>query len=181
MSHRLDEWDRQIVSILQKEGRASNVEIARQLGLAEATVRKRIDHLLASGAINVVAVADPEHLGLTSRMMIAIQTDQAQLPAIAERLAAFPEVCSVSIVTGTYDIIIEVVLATSGHLLSFILDRVVAIPGVNRTDKYNVLKVVKRFCDWAIPDESLAAKGHAPQRSPQPHAGVVPGAIVISS
>ena len=108
MSHRLDEWDRQIVSILQKQGRASNVEIARQLRLAEATVRKRVEHLLASGVINVVAVADPERLGLSNRMMIAIQTDQAHLQAIAERLAAFPEVCSVSIVTGTYDIIIEV-------------------------------------------------------------------------
>jgi Lrp/AsnC family transcriptional regulator, regulator for asnA, asnC and gidA len=181
MSHRLDEWDRQIVSVLQREGRSSNVEIARQLGLAEATVRKRIDQLLESGAVSVVAVADPERLGLTSRMMIAVQTEQAQLQAIAERLAAFPEVCSVSIVTGTYDIIIEVVLASTGQLLSFILDKVVAIPGVKRTDTYHVLKVVKRFCNWAIPDESLAARGHAPQRSPHPQAGVVPGAIVISS
>ena len=126
-------------------------------------------------------MADPEHLGLNSRMMIAIQTEQVQLQAIAERLAAFPEVCSVSIVTGTYDIMIEVVLASSGQLLSFILDRVVAIPGVKRTDTYHVLRVVKRFCDWVIPDESIAAKGHTPQRSSQPQAGVVPGAIVISS
>ena len=181
MSHRLDEWDRQIVSILQSEGRASNVDIARRLGLAEATVRKRIDQLLDSGAVNVVAVVDPEHLGLTSRMMIAVQAEQTQLQAVAERLAAFPEVCSVSIVTGTYDIMIEVVLASSGQLLSFILDRVVVIPGVKRTDTYHVLKVVKRFCDWVIPDESIASKGHASPRSPRPQTGVVPGANVISS
>jgi Lrp/AsnC family transcriptional regulator for asnA, asnC and gidA len=181
MSHKLDDWDQQIVSILQKEGRASNVDIARKLGLAEATVRRRIDRLLESGAVSVVAMVEPEQLGLTSRMMIAIQTDQPQLQAIAARLAEFPEVRSVSIVTGTYDIIIEVVLASSGQLLSFILDRVVAIPGVKRTDTYHVLKVVKRICDWVIPDESIAGKGHAPPDSGQSETGVIPGSIVISS
>jgi len=77
--------------------------------------------------------------------------------------------------------VIEVALASAAQLLSFILDRVVAIPGVKRTDTYNVLKVVKRCCDWAIPDESLAVSGRAPQRASQPQAGVVPGAIVIPS
>jgi Lrp/AsnC family transcriptional regulator, regulator for asnA, asnC and gidA len=180
MSHRLDEWDRRIVAILQTDGRAPNVEIAHRLGLAEATVRKRLDRLLESGVVSIVAVPDPQRLELTSRMMIGIQTDQVQLQTIAEQLAAFPEVCSVSIITGSYDIMIEVVLASSGDLLSFIIDKVVALPGVKRTDTYHVLRVVKRFSEWAIPDQLAPTKGQ--QQSPaHAEAGVVPGSIVISS
>ena len=181
MSHRLDEWDRQIIAVLQRDGRAANVGVARQLGLAEATVRKRVDRLLASGVIRVVAVPDPECLGLATRMIIAIQTEQTQLEAIASRLAALPEVCSVSIITGAYDIIIDVALPSSGSLLSFIMDRVVTIPGVKRTDTYHVLKMVKRSCDWGIPDESAIGTGQ-PTRSFTPASQeVVPGAIVIPS
>ena len=181
MSHGLDQWDRQIITILQKDGRASNIEIARKLSLAEATVRRRMERLLESGAISVVAVANPEHLGFVSRMIIAVQTDVTQLEATAQRLAELPEVYSVNIVAGTYDIIIEVALPSSGELLSFILDGVVAIPGVRRTDTYHVLKAVKRFCDWVIPDEPTTVRGQ-PSKSPiQPSTNVVPGAIIVPS
>ncbi len=181
MAHRLDQWDRQIISILQRNGRTSNVDIARQLGLAEATVRKRIDRLLRSEAISVVAIADPEKLGLATRMILAVQTDQTQLEAAARRLATFPEVCTVSIVTGTYDIIVEVALPSSGHLLAFVLDKVVATPGVKRTDTYHVLKVVKRSCEWTVPDEPIGEIKPSDQRSREASENVVPGAIVIPS
>jgi len=181
MTHKLDEWDRRIVSILQRDGRASNVDIARELGLAEATVRKRIERLLESGIIRVRAVADPESLGLTTRMMIAIQTDQTELESVADRLASIQEVLSVSIVTGTYDVIIEVALPSSGQLLSFILDKVVTIPGVKRTDTYHVLKVVKQANMWGLPDQSVAGSGQPSRRSSTSDKNVVPGSIVIPS
>jgi Lrp/AsnC family transcriptional regulator, regulator for asnA, asnC and gidA len=179
MSHHIDEWDRQIIAILQKDGRASHVDMARQLGLAEATVRKRVDRLRSSGVIDVIAVADPEKMGLVTRMIIAVQVDQSQIEAIASRLAAFPEVCSVSMLTGTYDIMLDVALPSSGSLLSFILDRIVTIPGVTRTDTYNVLKVVKRFCDWVIPDVPANGMGQPTRHSTSSSSQVVPGAIVV--
>ncbi|MHB1416569.1 MAG: Lrp/AsnC family transcriptional regulator, partial [Chloroflexota bacterium] len=54
----LDQLDRQIVALLQKNGRLANQEIGRQLGVTEGTVRKRLERLLAEGWIRVMAVAD---------------------------------------------------------------------------------------------------------------------------
>lgn len=174
----LDSWDRKIIALLQQDGRLANVEIARRLGKTEATVRKRIDRLVSSGVISIVAIADPERVGLAARMFIAIQTDQVQLEAIAQRLAGFAEVCSVDVVSGAYDVIIEVALPSSGVLLSFILDKVVTIPGVKRTDTYHVLRSAKRFCEWAIPDENPTGGGHPPPaRIINNH--IVPGAVVV--
>jgi Lrp/AsnC family transcriptional regulator for asnA, asnC and gidA len=177
MGHILDEVDHRIVALLQRDGRMSNVDIARELGLAEGTVRKRLERLLASGAIQITAIADPAKLGYKTRIFIGIEADLTQLEAIAERLAAIPEIHSVNIVTGTYDVVVEVILPSSDQLLSFLLDRVATIPGVKRTETCHVLKTVKRVCDWVIPDEHLSQS----QGTTSPANEVIPGTIMVPS
>ena len=57
MVHSLDETDRQIIVLLQRDGRLSNVEIGRRLGLADGIVRRRLDHLIAANICCIVALA----------------------------------------------------------------------------------------------------------------------------
>ena len=179
MAHPPDDFDRQIIALLQQDGRLSNVEIARTLGLAEGTVRKRLERLLSDGIIRIVAVAEPVSLGLVASVVIGIQTDLGQMNEVAQRLAAIPEVHCVNIVTGTYDVMIEAALPSGEHLLSFLIDKVSTIPGVRRTETSHVLQAVKRACDWAIPEVSIGRPGHAPHQAPSSDM-VVPGAIVVS-
>jgi len=179
MAHTLDEFDRQIIALLQKDGRLPNVEIARSLGLAEGTVRKRLDRLLSEGFIRIIAVADPATVGLAASVIIGIQTDLGQLNEVAQRLAVIPEVHCVNIVTGTYDVVIEAVLPSGDHLLSFLIDKVSTIPGVRRTETSHVLQVIKRACDWTVP--ALPASSAGPTtHTALPTDQVVPGAIVVS-
>ena len=51
MTDGLDTIDRKIIRILQRDGRTPNVEIARQAGISEATVRKRLERLVSEGVI----------------------------------------------------------------------------------------------------------------------------------
>lgn len=179
MAHTLDETDRQIIALLQGDGRLSNVEIGRQLGLVEGTVRKRLDRLLAENVIRIVALAEPAVLGLTTRVLISIQTELGELNKVARRLAQIPEVYSVSVVTGSFDIIIEVALPSSDRLLSFLIDRISSIPGVKRTETSQVMQVVKHACDWTVGSSPV---GHPPSSSePSSVDQVIPGVIVISS
>jgi len=62
-SRPLDETDRAIIHLLQHDGRMPYREIARQLGVAEGTVRLRASRLMRSGALTIVAIADPFRLG----------------------------------------------------------------------------------------------------------------------
>lgn len=179
MAHPPDEYDRKIIALLQHDGRLSNVEIARSLGLAEATVRKRLDRLLSDGVIRIMAVAEPASLGLAASVVIGIQTDLGQLNEVAQRLAAVPEVHYVNIVTGTYDVMIEAALPSGEHLLSFLIDKVSIIPGVKRTETSHVLYVVKRACDWVVPETSAGPAGASAPQAPSADQ-VVPGAIVVS-
>ncbi|MCD6341768.1 MAG: Lrp/AsnC family transcriptional regulator, partial [Thaumarchaeota archaeon] len=60
----LDKKDLRILSILQKDGRASYSEIARKMGMSEAAIYSRVQRLIKSGAIKKIqAILDPEKLG----------------------------------------------------------------------------------------------------------------------
>jgi Lrp/AsnC family transcriptional regulator for asnA, asnC and gidA len=179
MFHTLDDLDRKIVAMLQRDGRTSNVVMARELGLSEGTVRKRVERLLGSGIIRVTAVADPTKLELNTPVYIAIEADLAHLTDVAEYLAAMPEVCSVKMVTGAFDVIIEAVLPSSDQLLPFLIDHIAVIPGVKRTETYHVLKIVKQACEWAMPDTSDSSFAQAP--GIRWASEVIPGAIVVPS
>lgn len=173
MAQALDELDRSIVAILQRDGRASNVEIARQSGFSEATIRKRLERLLASGIIRVTALLDPAKVNLSMSIVVGIEADLTAAQRIAEQLAALPEVCSVKLVTGAYDLLVDAVLSSNDQLLPFLVDRVATIPGVKRTETLHVLKTVKQACEWELSDG-----GNAPPRKP---GDVIPGTIVVPS
>jgi len=173
MGQVLDELDRSIVAILQENGRASNVEIARQSGYSEATIRKRLERLLAGGIIRVTALLDPAKVNLTMPIVIGIEADLAASQQIADRLGELPEVCSVKLVTGAYDLLVEAVLSSNDQLLPFLVDKVAVIPGVKRTETMHVLKTVKQACEWGLPEGVMA--------TPTWSGDVIPGAIIVPS
>src|ERR1043165_9661404 len=80
----LDELDRTIIQLLQKSCRASNSSIAHQLGISEATVRKRIDRLVSEGVITMAAVVHPRRIGFSVVGLVAIKTEFGRYEAVAE-------------------------------------------------------------------------------------------------
>ena len=63
----MDERDRQIIALLQEDGRATNANIARKVGVSEGTVRRRLNRLFEDEYIRVVALPDSSKLGLGLR------------------------------------------------------------------------------------------------------------------
>ncbi|MGH3099553.1 MAG: Lrp/AsnC family transcriptional regulator, partial [Thermoleophilia bacterium] len=97
--------DREIIRLLQKDGRTSNTDIARALDVTETTIRKRIARLIDEDLVNVVAVPTPRAVGVTLSAIIGISVQLPSLQAVSERLVAYPEVRYVGVATGRYDII----------------------------------------------------------------------------
>lgn len=153
MSYVIDELDRRIIAFLQVDGHASNVDIARALGVAEATVRKRIDRLISEGVMRIVAVPRVDKLGWEVETVILLKVDPAQALRIGEQLAAMREVRTVRYTTGEYDLIIEAVFPSNDDLLHFLTNRLASIPGIQATVTSHVLKNIKQSCDWILPRE----------------------------
>jgi DNA-binding Lrp family transcriptional regulator/predicted transcriptional regulator len=170
MSYTLDALDRQIIALLQRDGRTPNVEIARELGVAEGTVRKRLERLIDSGIIHVTAVPNPSVLTAATPIFVGVEVEMPRLEEVAATLAGMPEVLRVAVVAGEYDIMVEAVLPAMESLLPFLRDRVAAIPGVKHTATFQVLELSKWSSDWSIPEEV-----GSPKAQPRP-ARIVPTA-----
>jgi len=55
--HKVDEVDNKIIAALRQDGRKSNVELGREIGVSEGTIRKRVARLIQEGIMQVIAVA----------------------------------------------------------------------------------------------------------------------------
>lgn len=151
MSSQFDELDRQIICALQDDGRRTNVDIAREVGVTEATVRKRLDRLLGEGIIHPTAWLDLGHAGLNTGVVIALQVDLSMVGQIAEQLASLEQVLSVCYTTGEYDLFVEGVFGSDQELLHFLTSAVAPIPGIRKTSTFHVLKRVKSEYQWKLP------------------------------
>ncbi len=149
----MDDLDRRIIALLQLDGRASNVDIARALGVAEATVRKRIDRLISEGVIRIVAVPRVDKLGWEVETVILLKVDAGHALRIGEQLAEMKEVRAVRYTTGEYDLVLEAVFPSNEDLLHFLTSRLAQIPGIRTTVTSYILKNIKQSCDWILPRE----------------------------
>jgi Lrp/AsnC family transcriptional regulator for asnA, asnC and gidA len=156
MNNKIDELDRQIIVILQQDGRTSNVDIARQIGVTEATIRKRLDRLLSQKIIRITAIPDHVQMGLPLETVIAVQLDMGNLEQIVAPLAALATVRSIKITTGEYDVILNAFFASEQDLFLFLTDTA-KIPGVRKTVTSHVLQEVKDGeLDFARPQPSAS-------------------------
>lgn len=151
MPPRLDDLDLDIIRALQQDGRRSNVEIARDLGVAESTVRKRLDRLLHEQIINIVAAPDLEAIGFPVHTMIFLQVELAHADQTVNELASLPHVRSVTYTTGEYDLVVDAVFPDNDDLLRFLATEVAGLASVVKTTTVHVLQDVKAPCQWQIP------------------------------
>ncbi len=83
----MDELDRGIIELLQLDGRASNAKVAREVGVSEATVRRRLSRLIQQDVLRITAVPNLEKLGYGTTALIRVQTSPGKSDAVAEALA----------------------------------------------------------------------------------------------
>lgn len=143
----LDEADKALIELLQTDGRMSYTRLAGEVGLSEAAVRQRVQRLIEGNVVQVVAVTDPLRLGFRRQAMVGVKTE-GDIAAIADLLAAIPEVDYVVFVAGSYDLMFEIVCEDDDHLLSILNDKVRSIPGVRTTDTYTYLRLHKQTYAW---------------------------------
>jgi Lrp/AsnC family transcriptional regulator, regulator for asnA, asnC and gidA len=139
----LDEIDRQIVSILQQDGRVPFVKIAEKLKVSAGMVRVRYNRLAEMGVLRVVAITNPLRMGYQTMALVGIKADGKNLLEIADKVAALEEVIYLIIVSGAYDIIAEIVCRDQKHLLQFLTERLYKIEGVRESESFMHLKIVK--------------------------------------
>ena len=143
----LDATAKAIIEQLQQDGRRAYATIGRAVGLSEAAVRQRVQRLVESGMVQIVAVTDPTQVGFNRQALIGIRAT-GDLRVMADALAEMPEVDYVVITAGGFDLMVEVVCEDDDHLLGVLNEQIRRLPGVRETETFVYLSLTKQRYDW---------------------------------
>ena len=140
----LDDLDRRLLALLTEDASQTNVALARALGVADNTVRNRIQRLIDEKVMQIVAIVDWWKVGHRIQIISGIETELGMSHDVINQLALLPEVTYASYTTGENDIIMVAVLRNQEELFTFLTERLPAINGVKRVRTNQVLKAVKQ-------------------------------------
>ncbi|HAM45479.1 MAG TPA: AsnC family transcriptional regulator [Propionibacteriaceae bacterium] len=143
----IDDVGKRIIELLQADGRMSYVNIATEVGLSEGAVRQRVQRMIDTGTMQIVAVTDPLRVGFHRQAMIGVKTSGDASP-IAEALCDIPQIDYVVTTAGAHDILVEVVCENDDELLEVLMQKIRALPGVTNTETYVYLKLNKQHYNW---------------------------------
>ena len=148
----LDETDRRILSVLQRDARTSMRKISEEVGVSLGTVSNRVHKLEEAGVIQGYTVLlDPEKIGWDLNVVIGLRIQKGRLIEIQEKIAKDPRVYGVYDVTGDFDSMV-VARARDRSDLDELIKNVMSVDGVERSVTRLVLNTVKES-PTTLPDE----------------------------
>lgn len=159
MARPIDDIDHAIITSLQRDSRTPSAEIARRVGVAERTVRARIDRLIQDEVIRLVALVSPQALGYTVTADVFLEVELGRVQQVAEHVSKFPEVAYVGLTTGDRDISLQLYAKSVDALYSIVTERLNRIPGVLRARTFVIPRIIKSIDDWSIPVPTLDSDG----------------------
>ena len=144
----IDQVDCQMIELLQKDGRISNTDIAKKIGISEATVRTRLNRLIEEEYIQIVAVSNPIKLGFKIVGILRLKVDITKIESVTRELSKLNSIWFVVHATGDSDVYTEFVAKSLDELNDLIFNKIYKIKGVVRTETSLILKYIKRRYDW---------------------------------
>ena len=146
----LDELDKRIIRLLQRNARVPNTEIGRELDVTETTIRNRVSRLLDEKLIEIVAVVDPKATDATISAFLLLTIVPPEVGPAVERLRERAEVRYLSEVVGRGQVMAEAFFRDLQHLLGFQNDVLAALPGIGGVETLLVGQVHKLSYEWEI-------------------------------
>ena len=144
---KLDRIDRNVLSVLQEDGRIAIVDLAERVGLSPTATTERVKRLTRDGYIlGYGARLDPDKLGRGLLVFIEVKLDRTT-PDVFERfaraVARAPEVLECHMVAGGFDYLVKTRVADMTAYRRFLGEVLLSLPGVRETHTFAVMEEVK--------------------------------------
>ncbi|KAF1727511.1 MULTISPECIES: Lrp/AsnC family transcriptional regulator [Pseudoxanthomonas] len=151
----LDRTDLRLLALLQRDGRATNADIAAQVNLSPSACLRRIQRLEATGVIaGYAARVDPKAIGMGLQAFVRVQLekhDPASVQLFGDGVRAWDEVVACYALTGDMDYLLHVVVQDLEHFSRFLLDNLLNASGVADVNSSFVLRAVKTDAGLPLP------------------------------
>lgn len=139
MAKKVDETNRQIIRLLQ-DGRKSFSAIAEELGITENTVRSRVNKLIDDRILSVTGLVNPQYMPSLQVAIMGIKVKTLDLERKAAELSELHGVISCAVVTGRYDLILQLELSEDDDcsLLNFFKNELVKVDEISEVETFIV-------------------------------------------
>jgi Lrp/AsnC family transcriptional regulator for asnA, asnC and gidA len=139
----IDVLDSALIKELQIDARQNTRDMAKKLGTSQSTVLRRIRKLQDNGIIRIVTLADPFSLGYEGVASVCMTFDPDKVNEGARIIASYPNVLTVSICAGRYDIVAWTMFQEMAELSDFVTLELSKIPGLKHSETMANLKLLK--------------------------------------
>lgn len=140
-----DEIDWKIIENIRQEHKNNNA-IARELGVSEGMIRQRLKKLKDAGVVKISGLINPDVLENKMLALIGVTiSDSSLMQEKAEEIASFSEVLSVSVSTGRYDFMIEILVESNNGLVGFLTETLSSVKGITDTETFVMLKTYGKY------------------------------------
>jgi Lrp/AsnC family transcriptional regulator for asnA, asnC and gidA len=172
-----DALDKLLVGLLEEEGRLSLAAAASRTGVSRPTVAARLRSLVADGVVRVAGLVDAFQMRGLTTALVGLSLDKFNLDEKVEQIAGLDEVTWAAVVTGRYDIIVEVMTEDGiSGLYNFLSDSLGRVGGISSSEMFVVMKARNKWSllpaglrrAWTANsrDQRAWASGH--RRRPRP-------------
>jgi DNA-binding Lrp family transcriptional regulator len=145
----MDDVDRRIAVALQGNGRASWQQVARVVGSSESTVARRAHRMFEAGLLRVAAISDPVRCGFGYPVLVQLRCEVGEVMRVAHALADRSDVRFVALVTGSFDIVMELIVPSRRYLAEVLVEELPKVDGIEDTTTETVLRNFKMSYDWS--------------------------------
>ncbi len=157
--------NREIVALLQEDGRMPFSTIARTLGVSEGTVRSRVGQMHRANLIHFITVVNPLALGYTAWSMLGIKVARgASAHEVASHFRDRPEVVYVMRVAARFDLLAEVVCGSPDELRDFLDSHCYGSDDIAQVEPMMGLGLYKSLFKWDKPLGAGNGRGKAAGR-----------------
>lgn len=140
-----DKIDWQIIELLSEQ-HETNTTIAKELDVSEGMIRQRIKKLQDAGIIKIRALTNPEILENQQLAIVTANVSESKLlDKKAKEILELGNVISVSILSGQYDLMIEVLVDSNKGLIKFLTECLSTVDGISKTETFLVLKSCNKW------------------------------------
>ncbi len=141
---RVDKLDLKILRSLSRDGRKPFKAIAKDLDVSDATIRKRVDRMKSDGVIRQFHVlVNYERMGQFVKAFIGLKVNPSRIQEIVSELQNNPDVQVIYRTTGSWDVLVEVILRDMKEL-NWFLEKQLNIEGVTETEVNLTIEAYKK-------------------------------------
>jgi len=143
----MDALDAAIISVLERDGRISNVDLAAEVGLTPGPCLRRVQRLESTGVIRGYwADVDPAALGRGFEVILDVELtnfDRKSVDLFESTLAAFSEVTELHRLFGSPDFFVRIKVKDLPAYEAFLSNHVLTIPGIQKVSSRFTMKTIK--------------------------------------